>query len=353
MHALLKEIEAVSSPVRRFGRVARIEGLLVEVTGAAGRHQPGRPGHATAGTGKEIPCEVVGFRDGRALAMPLGQLDGMALGARADFDDRPAAIYPCTAWLGRVLDAFGDPPTARVRCRRAPMAYPLSAAAACRPRARASAASSIWACARINAFTTCCKGQRMGIFSGSGVGKSTLLAMLARNTECRRHRHRPGRRTRPRAQGIHRGRSGRGGLGAFGGGRRDLGRARPGAPSGGVCRHGRRRIFPRPGLACAAADGFGHALRHGAARDRSVGRRAAGDQGLYAHGVRRIAAAAGTRRSRAPKGRPAPSPACSPFWSKATIITNRSPMRCAAFSTATSCWTVPLRNAAAFRRSTF
>src|SRR5476651_326361 len=108
MHALLREIDAVPA-LRRFGRVARIEGLLVEVTGAAGVISLGGQVHLTRGNKTAIPCEVVGFRDGRALVMPLGSLDGMTLGARANFDDQPAVIFPSSAWLGRVVDGFGNP----------------------------------------------------------------------------------------------------------------------------------------------------------------------------------------------------------------------------------------------------
>src|ERR1700712_2901346 len=108
MRALLKEIEAIPT-LTRYGRVARIEGLAVEVTGAQGAVSLGGQCRITLGNHKKIPGEIVGFRDGRALVMPLGSLDGISLGARADFDDRPAAIYPCKAWLGRVLDGFGAP----------------------------------------------------------------------------------------------------------------------------------------------------------------------------------------------------------------------------------------------------
>ncbi len=182
MHALLKDISAVS-PVRRFGRVARIEGLLVEITGAAGAISLGGQVRLTAGSGKTIPCEVVGFRDGRALAMPLGSLDGMTLGARADFDDSPAAIFPNAAWLGRVIDGFGNPADGKGALPRGAEPYPLKAnppPAASRARVGAKLDLGVRA---MNAFTTCCQGQRMGIFSGSGVGKSTLLAMLARNSD--------------------------------------------------------------------------------------------------------------------------------------------------------------------------
>jgi flagellum-specific ATP synthase len=181
MHALLKEISAVPV-VRRFGRVARIEGLLVEITGAAGAISLGGQVQLTSSSGKRISCEVVGFRDGRALAMPLGSLDGMTLGARADFEDRPAVIYPTTAWLGRTVDGFGNPSDGKGPLPLGPEAYPLKAnppPAASRARVGAKLDLGVRA---MNAFTTLCQGQRMGIFSGSGVGKSTLMAMLARNS---------------------------------------------------------------------------------------------------------------------------------------------------------------------------
>src|ERR1700685_357 len=182
MRALLKDIEAVPA-LRRFGRVARIEGLLVEVTGAAGAISLGGQLRITSSNGKTIPCEVVGFRDGRALAMPLGTLEGITLGTRADFDDRPAAIHPSRAWLGRVIDASGQPTDGKGPLPQGIKSYPLKTSApSAHSRARIGGKLDLGVRA-LNAFATCCKGQRMGIFSGSGVGKSMLLAMLARNTD--------------------------------------------------------------------------------------------------------------------------------------------------------------------------
>jgi flagellum-specific ATP synthase len=181
MHALLQDIEAVPA-LTRFGRVARIEGLAVEVTGAQGAVSLGGQCSVTIGKDKKIPCEVVGFRDGRALVMPLGPLDGITLGARTDFEDRPASIYPCTAWLGRVIDGFGNPTDDKGPLPQGPEAYPIKAPPpAATKRARVGGKLDLGIRA-LNQFTTCCAGQRMGIFSGSGVGKSTLLSMLARNS---------------------------------------------------------------------------------------------------------------------------------------------------------------------------
>ncbi|HUO02141.1 MAG TPA: flagellar protein export ATPase FliI [Rhizomicrobium sp.] len=181
MHALLKDIETVPT-LTRFGRVARIEGLGVEVTGAVGAVSLGGQVRLSLGNSKKISCEVVGFRDGRALVMPLGPLDGIALGARADFENHPASIYPCKAWLGRVLNGFAEPLDGKGALPQGPEPYPLKAAPPpATTRARVGAKLDLGVRA-MNVFTTCCQGQRMGIFAGSGVGKSTLLAMLARNS---------------------------------------------------------------------------------------------------------------------------------------------------------------------------
>src|SRR5471032_100430 len=181
MHALLKEIEAIPT-LTRFGRVARIEGLIVEVTGAQGAVSLGGQCRISIGIDRKIHCEVVGFRDGRALVMPLGSLDGITLGARADFDDKPAAIHPSAAWLGRVVNGFGEAMDGKGKLGQGPRAYPLKASpppATARGRIGAKLDLGVRA---LNAFATCCQGQRMGIFAGSGVGKSVLLGMLARNS---------------------------------------------------------------------------------------------------------------------------------------------------------------------------
>jgi flagellum-specific ATP synthase len=181
MRALLKDIEAVP-PLTRFGRVARIEGLAVEVTGALGAVRLGGQVHLSVGHNKTISCEVVGFRDGRALVMPLGPLEGIALGARADFEDRPAAIRPSSAWLGRVVDGFGNAMDDKGPLPQGGQAYPLKAPPPPATRRARVGGKLDMGVRAMNAFTTLCKGQRMGIFAGSGVGKSTLMAMLARNT---------------------------------------------------------------------------------------------------------------------------------------------------------------------------
>lgn len=179
MQDLYDEIEAV--PVlRRYGHVSRIEGLLLEITGAVGATSMGGQVCINPGKGKRIPCEVIGFRDGHALAMPLGPLDGIPLGARADFEENAASVSPTKAWLGRIVDGFGNPSDGLGPLPRGPRAYPFKAQppnASFRNRVGGKLDLGVRA---LNTFVTCCEGQRMGIFAGSGVGKSTLMSMMAR-----------------------------------------------------------------------------------------------------------------------------------------------------------------------------
>ena len=182
MDALIESVNGLPG-LTRFGRVARVEGLLVEVTGASGAIGLGGRLHIAGTDARETSCEVVGFRDGRALAMPFGQLEGITLGARATFEEHAFAIYPSMDWLGRVIDAFGHATDGKGPLGWGMAPYPLRAApppAAARARVAGKLDLGVRA---LNAFVTCCRGQRMGIFSGSGVGKSILMAMIARNTD--------------------------------------------------------------------------------------------------------------------------------------------------------------------------
>ena len=114
--------------------------------------------------------------------MPFGELDGVGIGCKADVGDADPAIYPDESWLGRIVNALGEPVDGKGPLRPGPVAYGLrNRPPAANTRHRVAGKIDLGVRA-MNAFLTCCRGQRMGIFSGSGVGKSTLLSMLARYT---------------------------------------------------------------------------------------------------------------------------------------------------------------------------
>lgn len=132
------------------------------------------------GGGPPIPAEVVGFQDEAILMMPLGDGTGIGPGSRIETVGRPVDVAVGPELLGRVLDGLGrpidgGPPVVGERVpldNRPPR--PLQ-------RRRIHEPLSLGVRA-IDALLTCGKGQRLGIFAGSGVGKSSLLAMMARNT---------------------------------------------------------------------------------------------------------------------------------------------------------------------------
>jgi flagellum-specific ATP synthase len=167
-------------PVCVYGRVSAIQGLLVEIDGFHSYLSVGDRCDVLGRYDATVRCEVVGFRDGRALAMPFASLDGIGLGSRVAVDDSPPEVHPDASWLGRVIDGFADPLDGGPALGQGRAAYPIRNSpppASMRNRVGVKLDLGV---RTLNTFLTCCMGQRLGIFAGSGVGKSLLLSMLAR-----------------------------------------------------------------------------------------------------------------------------------------------------------------------------
>jgi len=168
-------------PAKVFGKVTAVQGMLIEIGGVQGDLTIGDHCYVEARNRKLI-CEVIGFREGRALVMPFGPLDGVGLGARAEVGATDPVVYPQMAWLGRIVNALGEPIDGKGPLPTGNVPYPVQN----RPppaHARQRVGGKIDLGVRaMNTFLTCCRGQRMGIFSGSGVGKSSLMSMMARHT---------------------------------------------------------------------------------------------------------------------------------------------------------------------------
>jgi flagellum-specific ATP synthase len=160
------------------GRVTGLLGIAVEVVGL--RAAIGDLCTIHTPSGVSTPAEVVGFQGERTMVMPLGEPNGIGPGARVTHHARPLCVTTGDALLGRVLDALGrpvdggpplvgpdrpvtnDPPAALAR---SPIVEPIETGFSA-----------------IDGLLTCGKGQRVGIFAGSGVGKSTLLGGIARGS---------------------------------------------------------------------------------------------------------------------------------------------------------------------------
>jgi flagellum-specific ATP synthase len=184
MKTLIAAAERVD-PLTVSARVAAVNGLLIEARGGLARLAVGaRALIQRAGGLEPLPAEVVGFRETRALLMPFGPVEGVAPGAEILIRPDAATVRPNLSWLGRIVDAFGHPidglgPLAQGMTAYAMRASPPPAHA----RGRVGARLDLGVRA-MDVFTTCCRGQRLGVFAGSGVGKSVLLSMLAREASC-------------------------------------------------------------------------------------------------------------------------------------------------------------------------
>ncbi|WP_282047004.1 flagellar protein export ATPase FliI [Roseibium album] len=184
MKALFAEIDS-HMPTEIYGRVTAVQGLLVEIAGPI--HEMSVGSRLLIDSGEDnpkVPAEVVGFRDGHALCMPFSGLEGVRMGCKAVISSRENVVHPGNAWLGRVVNALGEPIDGKGEVANGGVPRKLrSAPPPASERKRVGPPLDLGVRA-LNTFVTCCEGQRMGIFSGSGVGKSVLMSMLARNTNC-------------------------------------------------------------------------------------------------------------------------------------------------------------------------
>ncbi len=183
MKSLVAAVERLD-PLTVSGRVAAVNGLLIEARGGLSRLAIGARAEIDRFADKPVAAEVVGFRENRALLMPFGAVEGVAPGAEIRIQPLGSAVRPTKAWLGRIVDSFGQPIDGKGPLPQGIAAYPLRAAPpAAHARARVGTRLDLGVRA-MNVFTTCCRGQRLGVFAGSGVGKSVLLSMLAKNAQC-------------------------------------------------------------------------------------------------------------------------------------------------------------------------
>ena len=164
--------------------MASVNGLLIEVRGGLSRLPIGGRVEIARGGAEPLIAEVVGFRENRALLMPFGPVEGVAPGAEFHVLADGAVVRPSLAWKGRIVNAFGEAIDGKGPMPQGGVPYSLRAAPpAAHSRGRVGERLDLGV-RSMNVFTTCCRGQRLGVFAGSGVGKSVLLSMLARQADC-------------------------------------------------------------------------------------------------------------------------------------------------------------------------
>jgi flagellum-specific ATP synthase len=166
--------------IRLNGRVTRVIGLLIESLGPEA--SIGELCYIFPRNKKEaIRAEVIGFRDNSVLLMPLGEIGGISPGARVMTTGAPLQVPVSEKLIGRVLNGLGEPmdDKGEILNVKKYSIYNKPPNPLKRRRIKESLSVGVRA---IDGIITIGKGQRMGIFSGSGVGKSTLMGMIARNT---------------------------------------------------------------------------------------------------------------------------------------------------------------------------
>jgi flagellum-specific ATP synthase len=169
----LKRIETI----RAMGSVTRLAGLLIESNGPAAA--AGDFCELQTASGRTVRTQVIGFRDGRVLSMPLEETDGVQSGDMIAARPGDAKVMVGQGLLGRVLDGFGQPIDGRGPVDGCD-AYDLYAAPPGPLEREHIVEPLVTGIRAIDGLLTCGKGQRIGIFGGSGVGKSTLLGCMSR-----------------------------------------------------------------------------------------------------------------------------------------------------------------------------
>ncbi len=182
MKALAEQIGDIDG-INIYGRVVGVRGLMVEVAGPIHAMSVGARLVIETGANRTIPCEVIGFSGNNAVVMPFAGLEGVRRGCKAVIANAANQVRPSAAWLGRVVNALGEPIDGKGPLPQGSSPMPFrNTPPPAHSRKRVGSPLDLGVRA-MNTFLTCCRGQRMGIFAGSGVGKSVLLSMLARNVD--------------------------------------------------------------------------------------------------------------------------------------------------------------------------
>src|SRR5712672_3131645 len=147
MKALAEQISDIDG-VNIYGRVVGVRGLMVEIAGPIHAMSVGARIVIETGGNRFIPSEVIGFTGNNAVVMPFAGLEGVRRGCRAVIANAASQVRPSPLWLGRVLNAMGDPIDGKGPLPQGPSPIPIATRRRRRIRASASASRSISACGR-------------------------------------------------------------------------------------------------------------------------------------------------------------------------------------------------------------
>lgn len=167
---------------KKLGKVAKVVGLTIESIGPDAKLNDLCVISSKDGL-HQVNAEVVGFRDNRVLLMPFDDVEGIGLGAYVENTGEPLKVYVGPELLGKTLDGLGVPSDVNAKEFVLPESYSVEAMPPDPMKRKIIDEILPLGVKAVDGLITVGKGQRIGIFAGSGVGKSTLLGMFARNTK--------------------------------------------------------------------------------------------------------------------------------------------------------------------------
>jgi flagellum-specific ATP synthase len=162
------------------GTIISMKGLVAECAGIGSFSSIGSRCNIMTKSGKKLHSEVIGFNGDNVLLMPFDTVESIGHGCKVLLDNEQSAVYPCDKWLGRVVNALGKPVDGEGVLPQGDTPYIVMADPPPAHERQMVGGKIDLGVRALNSFLTCCRGQRMGIFSGSGVGKSVMMSMISR-----------------------------------------------------------------------------------------------------------------------------------------------------------------------------
>lgn len=169
--------------VKKLGKVVKMVGLTMESVGPDANMNDLCIIYSSENSEQYVYAEVIGFSDKRVLLMPYGNVDGIGPGAIVENTGGQLKLNIGEHMLGKVLDGLGNPLQSEGRMNFSQKGYSVEAAPPAPMERKIIDTPLVLGVRAVDSLLTVGKGQRIGIFAGSGVGKSTLLGMFARNTK--------------------------------------------------------------------------------------------------------------------------------------------------------------------------
>ncbi|AZL14957.1 flagellar protein export ATPase FliI [Rickettsiales endosymbiont of Stachyamoeba lipophora] len=163
-----------------FGKVSQIKGLVIEAKGLSNLAVIGSRCIIHNKFGEEVLAETIGIDSKTIKLIPFAEVDGIGVGCLVELVSMQSAVFPHPSWRGRILNYNGEPIDDKGPIFNGTLPYPLKSQPPSAGKRRKVAGKLDLGIRSLNTFTTCCYGQRMGIFAGSGVGKSVMMSMITK-----------------------------------------------------------------------------------------------------------------------------------------------------------------------------